>query len=141
MDITKAKEYLKSGYSVAILGEKEFLSKERGIAYIAGLAELKYDLKGYVAADKIVGKAAAYLYVLLRVKEIYAEVISVEAERILLSSGIVVSYGIKTNKIINRKGDGLCPMEVAVQDARAPTEALCAILKTLVKLRENKFNL
>ena len=84
----------------------------------------------YSAADKIVGKAAAMLYKLLNVNDIYGEVMSIRAINFLEQNNINFKYKIKTNEIINRKGTGICPMEQTVLNIENPTEAK--------KLLENK---
>ena len=77
----------------------------------------------YSAADKIVGKAAAMLYKLLNVNDIYGEVMSIRAINFLEQNNINFKYKIKTNEIINRKGTGICPMEETVLNIENPTEA------------------
>ena len=37
--------------------------------------------------------------------------------------------------IVNRRGDGLCPMEIAASGITDPTEALAAVRKTVAALR------
>ena len=52
------------------------------------LIDSKKDYKGYSAADKIVGRAAAFLYTILQVKNLYGETMSKGAIEILKKSGI-----------------------------------------------------
>ena len=77
----------------------------------------------YSAADKIVGKAAAMLYKLLNINDIYGEVMSISAINFLEQNHINFKYKIKTNEIINRKGTGICPIEETVLNIENPTEA------------------
>ena len=56
-----------------------FVSDKKGITPLIELAE-KGTYEGYTASDLIVGKAAALLYTLLKVKAIYAVVITKEAK-------------------------------------------------------------
>ena len=44
------------------------------------------------------------------------------------------SFDVRTQAIVNRKGDGLCPMENAVKDIDEPEDALRAVNKTLERL-------
>ncbi len=92
------------------------------------------DLKGHYAADKVVGKAAAFLYVLIGVKEEYATVISKSALTVLQEHGILMSYNILVEMIRNRSGTGYCPMEQATKDISDPCEGLDVIKETLEKL-------
>lgn len=122
---------------VVICGKRVFTSKKRGVAPLLELYdELGGDgLKGGVAADKVVGKAAAMLYLLLGVKRIYAGVISRHALNALEKYGVEVSYDVLTDAVKNRAGDGYCPMESAVVDIDDPREGLSAIRKRLEQLR------
>lgn len=124
------------GITCAIVGPNTcYTSTARGIApllscYKEGKAE-----SGCCAADKVVGKAAAYMYVLLGVKSLYAEILSQPALRVLQNAGIDAKYEKLVDAIVNRTGTGFCPMETAVLDIDDPLEAMAAVEKTLEKLR------
>ena len=64
------------------------------------------DLKGFSAADKVVGKGAAFLYVMAGVKEVYASVMSEKAAALLSEYGIDGFCGQKVDRIRNRQGTG-----------------------------------
>lgn len=68
-------------------------------------------LNGALIADKVVGKGAAALMICGGVKEVYADVISTPALTLLRAHGIRVTFLAETDRIINRRGDGLCPVE------------------------------
>lgn len=93
------------------------------------------DLKGFSAADKIIGKAAAMLFVKAGVKEVYGSVMSSSAAELLQKYNIPCSWGTLTDKIINRKGDGVCPMEQTVAGINDLTEAYEALLRRRNELR------
>ena len=122
---------------VVICSQKIFSSKKRGVAPLLELYDKLGDcgLAGGVAADKVVGKAAAMLYALLGIKRIYAGVVSEPALRTLDTHGITVSYDILTDAIKNRAGDGYCPMETAVMDIDSLCEGLAAVRKRLEQLK------
>ncbi len=93
---------------------------------------IKYE--EYAAADRVVGKAAAFLYVLLGVTAVYAEVLSEPALKVLRGHGMAVEAQCVVGRIVNRKGDGLCPMESAVmeiEDAAAAYKAIDARLRAM----------
>ena len=90
------------------------------------------------AADKVVGRAAAFLYVLLGVDEVYALVISESAEQVFQQFGIAYTYNEKVAAIRNRAGDGFCPMEQAVLHIEEPSKALSAIKRRLSELQEKR---
>ena len=115
---------------VLVLNESIYKSSEKGIKPLLQLLNSGKNYLNYSAADKIVGKAAAMLYKLLNVNDIYGEVMSISAINFLKQNNINFKYKIKTKEIINRKGTRICPMEETVLNIENPTEAK--------KLLENK---
>lgn len=111
-----------------------FSSSKKGIVPLLELLDKNPDLKGAAAIDKIVGKAAALLYSLTEISEVNAGTMSVAACEILGNNNIRYTFECLTNKIINRRGDGLCPMEQAVKDIDSPEAALEAVKKKLSEL-------
>lgn len=89
------------------------------------------DYSAFSAADKTVGAGAAYLYVLLGVREVWAAVLSESAKEILEKNGIGVFFEKLVPQIINRSGNGVCPIERAVSAADTPEDALAVIKETL----------
>ena len=114
-----------------------FVSDKKGITPLIELAE-KGTYEGYTASDLIVGKAAALLYTLLKVKAIYAVVITKEAKDILENNNIYVKYDILTDKIINRNKTDICPMEKVVTNVNDAKEAYILIKQKLKSLANNK---
>ena len=122
-ELVRAEELLKSGATLALVGEEEIVRQERGVKPLLDLLKEGRDVRGYVAADRVVGKAAALLYVLLGVKAVYADVMSKVAEKVLRENGIFVKAAKRTERIVNRAGNGFCPMESAVMETDDPDEA------------------
>ena len=136
LDLEKARSLLeKENYTCVICrGDDVSTDRRRGIRPLMELLESGKDLHGYSAADKVVGKAAAFLYCLLGVKALHAGVLSVPARDVLVSAGISVEWGSLVPAIRNRAGDGFCPMETAVWDLTDPALAPDAIRNALKKL-------
>lgn len=136
-DIDRAKALYQTGKYTCVLlkGETVYASTKSGIAPMIGFIENGFELNGFSAADKIVGKAAAMLFVLAGVKEVFAVVMSGQAEALLLNHGVACSYDTLTDSIINREGTDLCPMEKAVKEIEEPQAAFEAIKHTLNILR------
>lgn len=132
-DLEKARSLLENeSYTCVICrGEDTVTDRRRGIRPLLELLESEADLHGYSAADRVVGKAAAFLYCLLGVKVLYAGVLSVPAREVLSSAGVQVEYGTLVPAIRNRTGDGFCPMETAVWDLTDPADAPDAIRNAL----------
>ncbi len=134
-DIERARARLREGSFTCVIcrGEQTLVSTDRGVKPL--LSWLSDGIgEGFSAADKVVGNGAAFLYVLLKVREVYAEVMSEPALETLRSHGIKAEYGTLCGNIINRRGDGICPIEQAVAGITDPTEALVAIKERLKSL-------
>lgn len=121
--------------NVLVKDNSVYVSKQRGVAPLLGYLKGGKDFSGYCAADKVVGKAAAYLYVLLAVKEVYAVTASSHAADVFKRYGICFHCDNIAPAIKNRDGNGLCPMESAVLDINTPEEALEAIRAKLSELK------
>lgn len=128
-DLLMAKQHLNSGTYTCVLccGEKTYYSEHRGVRPLMEWLEGGTELKGFSAADKVVGKATAFLYILLGVTAVYARVISRSALQLLQQHGITAEYDTLAENIINRKGDGICPFEAAVLNVDDPEEAFRVI--------------
>ncbi len=138
-DTLAAKSLLQSvGYTLVFCsGQTAEHSTERGVKPLLALLQNNKSLEGFCVADKVIGRAAAFLYVLLCPKEIYAAVISRLALEVLEKHGISVVYDTLTERIKNRAGTGLCPMESAVLEVDDPKTALKAIKEKLKTLKLN----
>ena len=119
-------------------GEEYYTSRERGISPLLNFAESGKSFRGFAAADKIVGKAAAFLYAGMGISALYAEVITREAVKICERNNIAVEYGVLTDNIVNRAGNGICPMEEAVRRASEPENAKSAVRNKLRELRNEQ---
>lgn len=130
-DLQKAKELLSSGGYTCVLcrGGEVHTATARGVRPLVDWLDSGLELRGFSAADKVVGRATAFLYVLLGVKTVHAGVMSTPAREALTLGGIRASCGREVAGIINRRGDGPCPFEEAVLHITAPGEALTAIRK------------
>lgn len=138
-NIDKAKELLKSGGFTCVLcrGEQIYTSEKRGVAPMLEFIDNGTELSGFSAADKVIGKAAAMLFCHAGVSEVYADVMSRAAADFLAERGIPFSYGTIAEKIINRRGDGICPMEEVTAGISDTGEAITAIRKRLAELRKD----
>lgn len=136
MELKQAKELLLgSGFTCVFKkGDDVITATKRGVAPLLEILETRGSTEGYVAADRVVGKAAAMIYVLLGVREVFALIMSEPARCVFEMYGIPVSYGELVPMIKNRSEDGFCPMEQATRDAKSPEEALALIKAKLSEL-------
>lgn len=111
-------------------GDTIRIFRKRGVA---DLLDLLHNHRDFTAAafiaDKVVGKGAAALMVLCGFGEVYAEVISTPARRLLDEAGIAVSFAVESPNIRNRAGTGICPVEQLCAECRTAEEALPLIEK------------
>lgn len=132
-DLQKAQNLLSETNStlVVISSDKEvFTSSDRGVKPLLHLLENEKDfLKGASVADKVAGKAAALLMVLGGVKEVHTAIISEPAVEVFEKHNITFFFDKKVERIINRKGDGLCPMETLCMNIEEPAAAFEKIKK------------
>ena len=134
--LEKAKSILLSTAStIAVVSNGEvFTSQERGVKPLLHLlTEKKGFLKGASVADKVIGKAAALLMVLGEIKEVHTLIISEPAIKVFEKHNIPCFYDKKVDRIVNRTGDGLCPMETLCLNVDNPQEAFCLIYTKVSK--------
>ena len=116
--------------------KEPYISEYKGIRPLMELLEKGESLEGAYIADKVIGKAAAYLAVYGKASYVYAKVISTAAKEVLEKAGVYGEYEEEVPYIINRAGTGRCPMESAVwetEDAREAYEILKEKLQSMKK--------
>lgn len=136
LDWELAKHHLHAGGYTCVFrrGERELTDTRRGVRPLLELLKSGEDFEGFSVADKVVGKASALLYCLLKVKRVYAPVISRSALEVLESHSIPCEYNRLVPGIRNRTGTGPCPMEAATANISDPKEAPEVLEKTLEAL-------
>lgn len=137
-DLEKAKKYLINEQCTCVLckGEDILHSFHRGVRPLLDFLDSGKDFTGFSAADKVVGKATAFLYCLLGVRAIHAGVLSDAAAQVLTQANISFSCDRRVPAIRNRDNTGPCPMEHATNDISDPHLALAAIRSTLKVLQK-----
>ena len=117
MDLISFESFVKQidngDYNCIIVNKNDAIRfKSHGIkTLLAVLEENPCVLESAYVFDSIVGKAAAALMILGKVKEIYADVISENAVALFDEWKVKYSYKTKVSFIENRTHSGLCPME------------------------------
>ncbi len=106
----------------------------RGIAPVIKLYEDGLLEGGYIV-DKIIGKAAAMVMTLGGVKGCYGVTMSRAAVEWFNEHGVSVRYNKLVEYIVNRSGDGICPMEETVKDIYDGKEAYLALKAKIAELR------
>ena len=112
-DIERARELLKSDPSltaVAVRGDKVLTTDKKGIRPLVEWLD-SGDMAGFSAADKAGGRAAAMLYDLMGIEEVYFIRASRHCMDYLIGKGIKAACGDTVEYILNRDRSGMCPME------------------------------
>lgn len=128
---------LKEGnHSLVVAGRDVQTFDGRGVADLYDLLSCGSGiLYGSSVADKVVGKGAAALMVLGGVSDVYAEIVSMPALKMLKDNGIAVSFAQVVPNIINRSGDGLCPVEKMCLDCLTAADCLPLIRDFMCRKR------
>ena len=136
-DLERADEILSSENCTCVLcrGDKVFTSRKRGIAPLLELIDAGEDLSGFSASDRVVGAGAAFIYAYCGINCVHAAVMSEKSLPVLERAGIAASYDSLVPGIINRAGDGPCPMEAAVEGETDPGKALEKLRETVSRLK------
>lgn len=135
---SRAIHLLHNGDYTCVLCDRDrvLTDTRRGIAPLLERIEAGEDLRGVCVADKIIGRAAAMLLILGGVSAAHGDVMSAAAKKLLKANGIKVSYGTLTEQIVNRTGDGPCPMERATAALTDPADAPKALRDALDRLKK-----
>ena len=91
-------------------------------------------LKNATVYDKVIGKAAAEICVLGGVRKVFGKIMSKAAKEYLEKHDIKFEFDMLVDKISNRTGDGICPLEASVLDIEDPQEGLKSIKLTIERL-------
>ena len=131
---------LREGNHSLVVFKNEITTYEgRGVSDLFRLLHQQPEaLEGASIADKIVGKGAAALIALGKVKAVYADIISEPALKLLKQEGIRATYGKLVPHIINRAGTGMCPVETRCLPCNTPAECLVEIKKFLEEMKEKQ---
>ena len=112
---------------VAVRNGEVMLAREHGVKPLLQWISEGRSFKGWSVADKVVGKAPALLYVQLKPTAVFATVMSEDARNVLMENEIDCGCGELVPFIVNRAGDGQCPIDSCVAGISDPREAERAI--------------
>jgi hypothetical protein len=139
LSLEKAKQMIKDGKASCVLIKNGRIMRTmsgQGVAPLLSIYEKEPEvLQGAFVVDKVIGKAAALLLVLGGAKGAYGLVVSSAGCAYLKARGFQVNYGELIDKISNRTGDGICPLENSVLDLDDPEAGYYRLKETLKRLR------
>lgn len=136
-DIETAKKLLLEENLTIVLvrkGEVLYKSKERGIKPLyTAFTTMKNEMQGCSAADKVVGKSAAWLYARAGIKELYCNVIAEKGAELLKKKEIKLNSNIMVEHIKNRQKNDMCPVEKLAKEEKEFEKLLENISKFLAE--------
>ena len=134
--LERLKKMMHSGNFTCVIetANEVFTSVQRGVKPLLEFLDSGKDFRDAYASDKVIGKAAAFIYVKLGISKLYTDVISEPALEILTAYSVDVEYGELVKVIRNRVGDGFGPMETAVWSINDPDKAIATMKIRLAEL-------
>ena len=127
----------------------KFIAKRNNIVFYTSndigvkpiLSKINADMNFYKNADiedTVVGKAAACLYVLAKIKFVYAHTLSELAKTYLEKNNIPFKYDELVKEIRNRTNTDICPLEKSVIHIDDPVIAKTALENVIQILMNQK---
>lgn len=127
----------------------KFIAKRNNIVFYTSndiavkpiLSKINEDMNFYKNADiedTIVGKAAACVYVLAKIKFVYAHTLSESAKIYLEKNNVSFKYDKLVKEIRNRTNTDMCPLEKSVIHIEDPVAAKIALENTIKELMNLK---
>lgn len=131
-DLEKAKEIFEKENCTLVLvkGESIIKSKEHGLSKLVELIDKDEDFTDYSVCDNVCGRAASFLYVLLGVKEVYANTMAKLSIQILDRAEIKYSANAFVETLLDSENK-TDKMELAVLRSGTPLKAFEDIKKEL----------
>ena len=124
---------------VVVNNQTVLTSNLKGIRpWLKWLRECPETLEEAMVVDKVVGKAAAMLMVVAKIKKLYTPIISDQALEYLKTQAIEFEYDQTVPYITNMSNDGLCPMEETVLNAIDAEEGYQLLLHKVQQLMQAK---
>lgn len=135
-DLERAKAALKADKCTCVLtlGTVMFKSKEKGVQPLLDWMNSGNNYMGYMIADKVVGRAAAFIDIAMGIREVYAEVISEGAKELLENNHVAVTADTIVPEILNSDKTDSCPLEKAVAGITNAADALMPIELALIRM-------
>jgi hypothetical protein len=104
--------------------ELVFETKKEGLAgFLQAIEECNGALAATSVADKVIGKAAAFLCIYSKVKAAFAITLSQGGREILNTGNIYIEFENLTPTILNLKKTDQCPFEKLVENITEPETA------------------
>ena len=138
-DLEIAKDWLeKNDLSLVIVknGKIVFETKEKKIlGFIDAIEKTGNVMNGSSIADKVVGKAVAFLCIYKKVNAVYAKVLSEKAKRLFEQWKTIFEYKALVKEILNNNQNKIFPFELKAKNLNNPKKAYFELKKLANLLR------
>ena len=121
----KLEEFEQGPYTLVVEREGRVLftsTKDRLAPLLDALEALGPRFRGALVLDRVIGRAAAWLCALAGVAEVLTPLVSEAAIEVLDRYGIRLYARRTVPRVLNDRGDGLCPMETLALESSSPEE-------------------
>ncbi len=130
-DLEFAKEIFQNERASFVLvkaGRVLATGNREGIAELLDAVEtLGIETRGASLADKVVGKAVAMVAAHVGIRAIYSPLASEAGQQVLAQARIALQADHIVPLILNRRNDGICPLERLTQPLDQPHQAVLAL--------------
>ena len=137
-ELDRAKMLIRTGKAECVLlkgGKITHIERGRGVSPLLRLYDRNPDaMRGGIIVDKVIGRAAAAIAICGGAEFVHGELMSEDAQRYLQEFNIAASHTLMVHRILNRKRDGLCPLEQSVSGISNPQQALSAMRKRIAQM-------
>jgi hypothetical protein len=135
LEIAKSELY-EENLTLAIVknGELVYSTKSHKISgFLDAIEKCGTNLQGASLADRVAGKAIALLCAYVKIKEVYAAVLSRKAQALFKENKITYYWNELVDNVLDTSKTGICPFEKAAAEISDPEKAYF----TFIRLREN----
>ena len=140
--VSEASQMIRDGKAECVLVRDNrilYVERGRGVSPLLNVYDHhRAEMEGAVVVDKVIGRAAACIAICGKVKHVHGEIMSEDAVEFLKENGITAGSTLLVPRILNRKRDGLCPLEKSVEGIRDPERALTALRAKIEALKSGR---
>ena len=138
----EAKEMISAGKAECIIIRDNRIAaveRGRGVSPLLKLHDAdKKLMENAVIVDKVIGRAAAFIAISGKVSYVYGKIMSEDAKELLSEHNIKSSCDLLVPRILNRKRNGLCPLEASVVGTKDVDTALKQIRNRIAELMKGR---
>ena len=138
--VAEARKLITEGKAECVVvrdGRIAAAERGRGVSPLLNLHTAKPEvLRGSIVVDKVIGRAAGFIIISGGAKAAHGELISEDAIVLLKKHGIAASGTKIVPRILNRRMDGLCPLEDSVLGREDPADAMAALRRRVTELQK-----